>query len=245
MSLSTLKDSVYSLLNVASADQAALDTLTLMLFNQSRLTAERNRDWNLANGFAYLRVTASTGSLLSAATDGYTSEAPSGSSISLKTAKRVEARINTEWVPVSLKENEAQKEWDDRFQQLNTFPYGYPTAFPAVPVAVDNNFHVWWHGGRFFTNATTDVDLRIYGQTWLTAYASFAASDDFLITYGNDWLMWSTVIALNHRTQTFLPRQEGSLDVASPRAMRDEAWESLILWDAYMNPAQLDILARS
>ncbi len=80
--------------------------------------------------------------------------------------------------------------------------------------------------------------LYIEGVGWLEDYTDeqladvTVAAQDFIVDVGFDWLMWSCIIDLNYRFQTFVPRQEGN--VGSPQAMRDAAWLDLVRWDSYL-----------
>lgn len=245
MSLQTIRDNAFEILQLSSAQQTASATLSLALLNQARLKAERDHDFVLCNVMAYLSVTATTGSLISTATDGLTSGVPSGSTVLVKSIKRVEAYINSQWVQLRLLNRESYAERQYKFDSLNTYPWTMndPEPLPTTLATDDGSLVVWWFGGTLFTNSTSAVVLRLYCSKWLASYATIGATADFMITYGEDWLMWSLVVALNHKSGTFVPKNEGSVDIGGPLGMRGEAWDSLILWDTHLHPSTQDILA--
>lgn len=53
---------------------------------------------------------------------------------------------------------------------------------------------------------------------------------DFLLQFGDDFLMWDACVRLNPLVKEFVPRQEGN--VPAPTDERDQAWQDLIDWDA-------------
>lgn len=88
-----------------------------------------------------------------------------------------------------------------------------------------------------------NVPLTVYieGYGWLLDYTDDdldgnideLGPKDFLVEHGFEFLQWATIIELNWKFQTFVPRQEGN--VGSPEAMRQEAWKDLLLWDTYQD----------
>jgi len=89
---------------------------------------------------------------------------------------------------------------------------------------------LFWHGDRIEVAPQQSVTLRIEGQRWMDSY-TLQSDTDFLLQKGFDFMMWAAIVEVNHITQTFLPRQEGSL--TPPVKMRDEAWMTLIANDEY------------
>lgn len=243
MSLATLKTAAYDILQVTSPS-AADDVTMLMAFNHARLKAERDHDFVLSKGLAYLAVTATTGSLLSAATAGYTAGAPSGSAVTMKSIRHAKVYDDTaaEWVRaevMSLDKYEGLIERADRDQPYNGTLSG---SIEGTSYQVFDTRHVLYiDGPTIYTPSTTGIDAKFFCYKWLDNYASFAAADDFLITYGPDFLLWDVVVQFNHKKGTFIPRNDGSL--SPPTEMRDAAWESLIKWDAYMGNTSNYIIA--
>jgi hypothetical protein len=61
-------------------------------------------------------------------------------------------------------------------------------------------------------------------------YQDTDSNTDFLLQFGDDYLMWDSCVRLNPLVKEFVPRQEGN--VPAPTDERDQAWQDLITWDA-------------
>jgi hypothetical protein len=86
--------------------------------------------------------------------------------------------------------------------------YMYPTDTNVVgnsPVEVVLDVY------RYFPDYSTDLD------------------NDFLLQFGDDFLMWASVCRLNYFSKEFVNRQEGN--VSPPEKERDAAWADLLAWD--------------
>jgi hypothetical protein len=79
---------------------------------------------------------------------------------------------------------------------------------------------------------TTDITLWLDGYRWMRPY-QYDTDTDFFTEHGSDFLLWKAIIEVNHRLEIFAQRQEGTLP--PPTTMRDEAWESLLKWDAFLH----------
>lgn len=250
MSLSTLKTAVHDILQTPSGVQSNDDASLLLAFNSARLTAERNYDFKKSRGLGYLTVTASTGALLATAQAGFSSEAPTGSTVLFKDVEMIDLRVNTTGTPVWVPGQYVSEElWKTMRERANRLLPSYSYESPPITESVWNDAWagtatVYHYGGRLFVSETDNVNVRIYGRQWLTAYASFAAADDFLITYGSDYLMWSAVLWMGFKRGSFVPRNEGSVTLDYVNKMRDEAWESLKMWDAYLDLTPTFLLAQ-
>jgi hypothetical protein len=86
----------------------------------------------------------------------------------------------------------------------------YPNAQVVVP---QNPLPVFLDVIRFFPDYT-DTDNNT----------------DFMLQFGDDFLMWDSCVRLNPLVKEFVPRQEGN--VPTPTDARDQAWQDLIAWDA-------------
>lgn len=82
----------------------------------------------------------------------------------------------------------------------------------------------------------TPFDVILYCFAYLNPYTATGlvgdAEQDFLCTYGSDFLLWSIVDEFNLKYKTFVPRTEGNL--GSPTDKRDAAWHDLVIWDSFM-----------
>lgn len=67
------------------------------------------------------------------------------------------------------------------------------------------------------------------GNATVVATNSTSTSDTWT-TYGAQFLLWATILYMNHRFKQFVMRNEGNLP--PPQALRDEGLASFIEWDA-------------
>ena len=79
---------------------------------------------------------------------------------------------------------------------------------------------------------TEDVTLWVDGYRWLRPY-TLETDSDFFTEHCSDFLLWKALIEANHRLEVYVQRQEGTLP--PPEARRDEAWESVLKWDAFLH----------
>lgn len=220
-----------------SGSPTAADDVTLLsAFNQIRLDAERKHDFVASETVGYLRVTASTGSLLSATKVGYSSGAPSGSSLSVKKLRwgRTRDAANDGWVPATFMKKDTYEALLVNGNRRNEGYYNMEqerNTFDESRLPETRNL-LLMDGFSMYSLRDTDVDCQLWVNSWLTAYASFAATDDWFITYCADYLQWAAVVFMNKKKGVFLQRNEGSLGEDSAVAMRDAAWDSVLLWDA-------------
>lgn len=244
MSLATIRAAAYDLLQV-SAPTAADDVTTLALLNQARLWAEKNHDFNLTKTVAYLTVTAETGSSLATAQAGYSGSAPSGAVVPIKKVRKIKTRDTTQNVWVRGEYMSLDLYESLQYRQDRAVPYGgYPSDYEETMVILPETRNLVYHDGDTVYvpgDENVDVQLRVY--KWLASYATIGATDDFLITYGEDFLMWYVVAMFNHKKGTFVPRNEGSIGPESPFAQLDRAWQALVLWDTYSTDPANTILS--
>lgn len=85
-------------------------------------------------------------------------------------------------------------------------------------------------GFAFLDPHADDAVVSMDGSFWMPDYVN-DADTDFIMEHGFDFLLWQSVIEVNHLLQKFIPRQEGAL--APPTTSRDEALSSIILLDSY------------
>jgi len=76
------------------------------------------------------------------------------------------------------------------------------------------------------------VTLHVYFYTWLAAYTNYSATD-FIVTFGEDYLKWEVISALNNRTMTFVDRQEGVPTISAIDKRAAAAAESVIVHDNF------------
>lgn len=251
MALSDLKTTVYDLLDIATTNRSGYDTLCLAAFNMARVYAERNHDWTDSEAAGYLSVAASGGSLLSASQASFSSGAPSGSTVSIKSVKRAFAYNSDDatWVPALFIKSDLYFARIDRGNRL--VAADDVTRSELLSEQQQPQMDVWstrvvfyWQGGRVFTNMSTNTIAKFDSRMWFTAYASLSDTPtDFLYTHGSDFLVWYAVKMLNSKAQHFVGKNEGSIDPSFALAMQEEAWRSLILFNEYRHDTQQQILA--
>lgn len=212
------------------ADITLINRLILGALNNARKKAERSHDFALAIVHATLSVSPSTGASLANAVVGVTTT-PIKSIINAFMPQTgggllpITVRPRKEYVALVRTANE-RATWSSD----STVP---PTAWTRT--SNFNELHTLGQQVFLHPDPTTAVTIEIDGFRWLSAYTSITdiEATDLLLEHGHDFLMWSAILELNHRTEIFVPRQEGTLP--PPRDMRDEAWESLILWDSFLH----------
>ena len=249
MSLTTIRDAAYQLLQLASPSSDD-NVLMLQALNDARLKAERTHDWWLSYDVAYMSI-AETGTLLSTAVAGFSSGAPSGSAVSVKKVMKLFAYQSTTayWVPGQLLDEQGYHGLIERGDRgVGYSGWEWPTTDNVVGQNLLQVFStrptVYSVGPKMFLhNWSATTHLKLYVYKYLSAYSVIGASDDFLVTYASDWLMYEIALLFNLKRGTWLPRNEGSLSPDELRGRRDEAWESLLLWDAHLRPMPTDILA--
>lgn len=94
--------------------------------------------------------------------------------------------------------------------QLGTKLIVYPTSRVLVPI---DPMPVFLDVIRYFPDYKDDDE-----------------NSDFILQYGNHFLKWDAICALNYRAKEFVPRQEGN--VTSPTDQRDAALINLLAWNA-------------
>ena len=102
--------------------------------------------------------------------------------------------------------------------------------YPDDDVTETRPVYLVTDGDKFRIMPEYDNVVILEGNKWMTPYTADTDSD-FLLQNGFDFMMWQTVIEMNHLTQTFVPRQEGSL--SPPERLRNESWAALVAHDDY------------
>lgn len=116
---------------------------------------------------------------------------------------------------------------------------GITERYRPDPTVLDDEFVenlIIFNGRRFFLDIPGDtlLELELDISRWLPDYTEADKNTpdfDFFLTHGADYLMWSSIVEVNHLVQTFVPRQEGT--PAPPVKFRDEAFMSIMIDAAY------------
>lgn len=203
----------------------------LNALNDARKWAERSHDFAYAQVHAVLAVSPATGGSLDAAMVGSSqvrlksliaAYLPQGTNGLLP----LHVRPRKEYVATLRKGNELLS-WGP-IERWPTESYGDSACEPLEVHTVGRM--VFLHPDPA---ATTNIKVDAY--RWLPSYTSVAntSQTDFLLEDGSDFLMWRAIYDLNHRTEVFVQRQEGTLP--PPKEMFQNAWDSLVLWDSFMH----------
>lgn len=84
-------------------------------------------------------------------------------------------------------------------------------------------------GRELHIEPSETVHIALDGNVWMDGYST-DEDTDMLLQHGFDFMMWQTIIEVNHMLLKFVARQEGT--ISPPTQARDAAWESLVIWDS-------------
>lgn len=232
MTLTQVKTAAAAYLQTTTADftSGGVD-LWLLAANQTRLLAELNNDFEFSRARFSLSVSTSSDASLGDAT--LVSGGSAGASI--KTVIDV-AQLDdlnnlrpVEWTTTA-----------ESFQRVRSDNPGYSMRYPTDGQAVtepSGRARVLFHNDvvSLFPKVSTAQTFTIYLDTytfmaeWVDANlgTSFAP----WTTVGHQFLLWGTIVHLNHLKKEFVPRTEGNL--SPPIALRDEGLEVLKQWDSF------------
>jgi len=104
--------------------------------------------------------------------------------------------------------------------------YKYPCSESAFKALIE--------GKTLRLNVKNDqnIPVEISGYRWLPDYTN-DNDTDFLLQDGFAFMQWQTILELNYIVQIYVNRNEGSLP--PPEKARNEAWNSLMVNDAFAN----------
>lgn len=236
--LSTLKDRLVKVLQIEPGDVSALEPLILTAFNNARRKAELQHDFVYSQGVGYLTVAVPAGALLSSAQASLSSGVPSGATVSFKSVYMVRNLYEGKWGFAKLI---TAKEFNT-MQERTIRKVGRYFDHNDDSFIRSNYYTVYQVGPRVFLPYPDARVIELTGYIWLPEYASFDAPDDFLLERGQEYIFWETILSVNFYTGSYIPRNEGSFDLASVTSRRDEAWQALLLWDSYLVAQPTDIL---
>lgn len=246
MSLTTIRDAVWGMLQVA-APTAGDNVLLLMALNNARLWAEREHDFALTKGVGYITVDADTGTPLTETLAEFLAGVPDGDAVDVKSIRfaKVWDTTNENWVDADHMSIEVYNGLIKRGNQLG--PYVDNVTSLSLGVNPQNVFStknvLYLDGDQLYTHSDDDVQAQLWVFKWLPAYADFDADDDFLITRCQDFMLWEGVYQLNLLKGVFVPRNEGSLTPEYVIQMKQSAWDTIIKWDAFRHENNTYILS--
>ncbi len=95
------------------------------------------------------------------------------------------------------------------------------------PVAYQNDNTLYLSGGGI----TFPIIAQLNIVQWLADYVNNSDTDFFTI-YGQEYLIWQTVLEINKKFKWLTVRQEGDVAEANAQAAATAALQTLIAWDA-------------
>lgn len=116
-----------------------------------------------------------------------------------------------------------------RNQRLDMLSAYVPTVIEGEVVTEDKEVAII--SGNYISvyPSAASQPITVEGHVWMDDYTHPADTDE-LLEHCFDFMLWQTVIEVNHMLLKFVPRQEGTL--APPTQARDAALESLVIWDS-------------
>jgi len=132
------------------------------------------------------------------------------------------------------------REWQvaDAGQRWNGTPYtwapvvrdlpSYPTFYEVYLTQMANILMVYPNAQVVVPQNPMPVFLDVV--RFFPDYQNTDNNIDFLLQFGDDFLMWEACCNLNVLVKEYVPRQQGN--VPAPTEQRDSSWQDLIAWDA-------------
>lgn len=237
MNVGEIKEQIayYLQQSVASFSSGGTDFLLVEL-NRSRRKAERLHDFVYSEALGYLSIDPDDGGLLTAVKPN---EDLTGTALDVKTVQTFYLQTTTangyRYVPMlhhsrRRLSNEAKELFNKRTWGFNTrYPASDEDAYPSL----SKRPAVEWFG-KTIKIVPAPSEAKVLGldcYTWLPDYTD-DADEDFITENGADYLIWETIVKLNYRIQTFVPRQDKVLP--PPDKLADDAYADLVEWDGYL-----------
>ncbi len=233
MTLAKLTSSIFKVLQVDAPDQAALYPYLLLAYNQVRKEAECKHDFQLGRSWGYLAVPVGGASWLTVK-DAFSGGAPSGTDLKMKSIRHVKIYDSSTqvWGSIIVRNLETVLQAKQQASYISDRSGEQFGAFVSRGV-------ITRHGNKLELSGATEAKvLQVYGDFWLADYTdvtSVVENPDWFVEHCHPYLFWSTLLAMNKIEQTFVMRAEGNLTEQSIRTAQEAAWDSVVLWDTYLN----------
>lgn len=231
MNLLEIKTEVANYFEIAVADLTKLSQdMFLVAANQVRRRAELLHDFEFSRKLATVTVNGVTGgSLDSAVLYGTATVVDIKSVIEVGLFDQSNNLRPVEWTTVA--ESLERQRADNGY----TAPR-YPTDgwFQSSPIGQQRFDFTGSTVYRFpkdeSNNFTLGMEVYTFSTDWVAGDLSGTPLTDTWTKYAAQYILWGTVVQLNHLFKEFVPRTEGNL--APPTALRDEGLEAFIAWDS-------------
>ena len=236
MTVKELKTQLRDYLHVTpshdSEGLATLNRLFLQALNNARTWAERENDFAAAQVRGTLLIPAGKGGDLTAV------------SLEDDTTVSVKSIINVflenplgsgNLYPLRRRPRSTYVGSVQRSNMLAPVHYPPDWHYPDSPhTSVDACSEVLTFGNRLYLqpNLTADASVVVDFYKWFAPYRNDSDSD-FFTEHGSDFLLWKALCECNYRLEVYVPRQEGTL--TPPTELRDQAWDSLLKYDAWLH----------
>ena len=208
--------------------------LGLVAANNAKKRAERLHDWNAERTTVELDLVG-TANLSDAV--GYGSEVK----VPIKSPYQfyIETTRGTDTVLTPVRHNDVKRA-ARRDVEYRDKPYNIYTWQRYPGDAYTENFRsevkILMQGNQISltppTNEATKIVIDAY--QWLPEYTG-PNDEDWFTENGQTYLQWAIIAELNHLTQTFVDRQEGSIGSRAVEQARDGDLQDLIMQDDYQN----------
>jgi hypothetical protein len=234
VNLLEIKTQVANYFGAALADLTVLSQdMFLVEANQTRLEAEMNNDFEFSRKLLSLSVNGVTGGSLDLAVE-YGTASPVIKVNSIVEVGLFDTNGNLRTVEYTTVAEGLERQRSDNAFQAPRYPTdGWFQSDPAgqgrfqfsgtkvyrFPLDSGNNF-------------TLGLEAYTFHNDWVTGDLAGTPVTDVWTTRGAQYIMWGTIVRLNHLFKEFVPRTEGNL--ITHRDMAAQGLASLVQWDASM-----------
>lgn len=214
------------------------EDMLLSAMNSAKLLAEQTHDFEKSKRLCQLTISSSTGAALSSAVLFGTSTAVKVKSIlncgilgDDGTIRPIDLRRRDSVMAEIRKVNRVEP-WDS----LGRYP-----AQDAEHLAIGIREVMQW-GDQVMLRPmleTGSITLVMEAYTNMPDYDTTGTYTDFFTDFGHNFLVWQSIVELNHFYKEFIPRQEGNL--MPPDKMAATYLQQLINWDIYLITEGVDV----
>jgi len=222
-----VEDTIAAYLRQATADFTINGVNLLRLAcNHARKRAERMHDWHHTAGSTVVTTSATGEFTIPAAIKQFNGFylRQSDVDVPLHYASRQTGAV---WA----KDRMAKRSVDGSVRYLSDNDISI-TAEGYTNLGIYAPYEVFIQGriGQLFPKPSVAKSVVVDGFLWMDDYDA-DADTDFFVTHGSDFLLWSSIVEVNHHNHVFTDNQEGN--VSPPLRYRDEAFATLIEHDNF------------
>lgn len=201
--------------------------LGLLALNQARKQAELMYNFEFSRRLVTVTVDGVTGgSLSSAVLYGTNTVVDIKNIVDLGMFDSTGNLIPAEWTTISeslVRQREDNPSMEPRYVTDGWRSEG-PVGRGRFVIANDTIY-------RFPKDSTASFDLGLEVYSFDYDWTDLNAAPQPWATHGSQYLLWQSVVFLNHRIKSFVPRQEGNL--APPTDLANAGLAAFREWDVY------------